>query len=644
MRSHFSAPGGACALAVAVLAAPVRADVLFQDVTSQAGLSSVGAVNMAWADYDNDGYPDLLVGCSRLFRNGGPPDFTFTDVTTQAGINGDHGTWADIDNDGDLDLYCAGQGQSARLWRNDGDGTFTEITDFDGNGTRDMTVNSPSVAGAWGDHNLDGFVDMFVGNYERTGNADCDVDTLWQSNGNNTFTDVTTPAGIYAGENAIVNADPGLCARGVTWTDYNNDGWLDVYVSNYRLDSNVLFQNTGNGTFSQVAASRGIDGHPNGSGTGTSWGHSLGTEFFDMDNDGDMDAHTSNLAHWWGTAGFGHDISYLWRNNGAAGGYGFTDVRAQSGMRAYTPNPFDSTNDFEEAGPGWADFDNDTIPDLYVNRFYPFRQNWGTLYHGTGVVSDVAQFQDVSDPANGDCGGEPNPANTTVGPTCLKRWYSWNAVWADYDRDGDLDMAVTGNNRFYECTSTGIEGCASADPGNRDTWPQPSYLWLFRNDVGSVNNWLHLRLVGQVGNRAAIGARVEVAVGAITMMREVSGGHGYHAAQSDLPVEFGLGAATEASTITIRWPSPGFPTSMFAGVAGNRRLVVYETGASVRRGTAPSDIPPYASVQLFPWMDPEPVLDTTLHPTYYYLVDDPEADIRLDKDVAMSSVTITIRN
>jgi len=629
------------AAAAAILAAlgTVRAEVLFRDVTAEAGLSGVGAVNMSWADYDNDGWPDLLVGCSRLFRNDGPPDFTFTEVTSQAGLNGDHGTWADLDNDGDLDLYCAGQGESARLWRNNGDGTFTEITDFDGDGVRDMTVNSPSLAGAWADYDLDGFVDMYVGNYERD-LAVCDVDTLWKNDGDSTFTDVTTPAGIYAGESSLPNADPGMCARGVTWGDYNNDGWPDIYVSDYRLDPNMLFENRGDGTFVEVAGARGVDGHPDG----TSWGHSLGSEFFDMDNDADLDLYTSNLAHWWGTAGFGHDISYLWRNEGAAGGFGFTDVRAQSGMRPYTPNPFDPTNDFEEAGPGWADFDNDTIPDLYVPRFYPFRQNWGTLYRGTGVVAGVAQFQDVSDPGNGDCGSEPNPANFTVGPTCLKRWYSWNAVWADYDRDGDLDLAVTGNNRFYECTSTSIEGCQSANPSNRDTWPQPSFLWLFRNETGNANHWLEIRLVGQVGNRAAIGARVTVVVGGIEMMREVSGGHGYHSAQSDLPVEFGLGAATVADAVRVRWPSPGFPVSTFSGVAADERLVLYETGAAVRRGGSPQGIPPYATAQRFPWTDPEPVLDPALHGSYFYSVEDDTADIRLDKDLAAGSVRISIWN
>jgi hypothetical protein len=637
---------GLCvSLALALGAPGTPAQVRFTDVTQSVGLGNVGAVNLSWADYDNDGDPDLLVGCSRLFRNDGAPGFTFTEVTAASGLGGDHGTWADMDNDGDLDLYCAGQGQAARLWRNNGNGTFTDASDFDGDGVRDMTVNSPSVAAAWGDYDLDGFADVYVGNYERTGNADCDTDTLWRNNGNGTFSNVTVAAGIQAGEGAIVNADPGLCARGVTWGDYNDDGWPDVYVSNYRLDANLLFQNDGDGTFTDVATAKRCDGQLSGSGSGSSWGHSLGSEWFDMDNDGDLDLHTSNLAHWWGTSGFGHDISYLWRNDGAAAGYAFTDVRAASGMRPYTPNPFDSTNDFEESGPGWADFDNDTIPDLYVSRFYPFAQNWGTLYRGTGVLNGVAQLQDVSDPGNGDCGAVPNPANFTVGPTCAKRWYSWNAVWADWDRDGDLDLAVTGNPRFNQCDAVPKPAeCGAADPANRDTWPQPSYLWLLRNEVGTQNHWLHVRLVGQAGNRGGIGARVRVTAGGVTMTREVEGGHGYHASQSDLPVEFGLGAAAQADSVTIRWPSAGSPTTTLTAVPADRRLVAYETGAAVRRGTSPAAPPVHASASWFPWTDPEPVLDPAQHPTYFYLVDDPGADLRLDKDAAAGSVRITIRN
>ena len=635
---------------VLTIAGPAPAQVQFTDVTQQSGLGGVGAVNVSWADYDNDGWPDLLVGCHRLFRNQGPPSFTFADVTAASGIGGDHGTWADIDNDGDLDVYCAASGQSARLWRNNGNGTFTDVSDFNGDGTRDMTVESPTIAGAWGDYDLDGFVDMYVGNYERPTLAECDTDTLWRNNGNSTFANVTVSSGVQAGEGAIVNADPGLCARGVAWADYNNDGWPDVYVSNYRLDSNLLFENDRDGTFTQVAAARKVDGDLDG----TSWGHSLGSAFMDMDNDGDLDLYTSNLAHWWGTAGADHDISSLWRNDGAGTGWQFTNIRPTSGIHPYTPNPFDQLNDFEEAGPGWADYDNDTIPDLYVTEFYPFCDHWGRMYRGLGGGT----FQDRSDPGNGDCPqivrpspGQPgsecaptDPFNVDVGPTCTKRWYAWNAIWADYDRDGDVDLAVTGSRRFNQCNVTPKPPeCGTADPANRDTWPQPAFLWLFRNDVGAQKGWLHLRLVGQLGNRAAIGARVTVVAGGISMIREVEGGHGYHAAQNDLPVEFGLGSATQADSITIRWPSPALPTTQITSVPANQRLVAYQAGAAVRRGSTAGSLGAYASAQFFPWTDPEQVLDPSVGDRYY-LVDDAGADIRVEKDTAASSVRIVIRN
>ncbi|UCF66849.1 MAG: ASPIC/UnbV domain-containing protein [Acidobacteriota bacterium] len=364
-----------------------------------------------------------------------------------------------------------------------------------------------------------------------------------------------------------------------------------------------------------------------------------------MDNDGDLDIYTGNLAHWWGAGGLGHDISYLWRNDGDTSGYSFTDIRSDSGMHAYTPDPFDSENDFEEAGPGWGDFDNDTIPDVYVTEFYPFRDHWGRLYRGLGGGT----FEDVTDPGNGDCEdpaapGDPNPINYDVGPTCLKRWYSWNAAWADYDGDGDLDLALSGYPRFNQCNVTPMPAeCGSADPGNRDSWPQPARLWLFRNDVGAQNNWLHLRLVGQLGNRAAIGARVSVDVGATTMTREVSGGHGYHAAQHDLPVEFGLTNAAQADAVTIRWPSPGFPTTSLTDVGANQRLVAYETGGGIQRGDTPTGLGPYETSEFFPWADPEQVLDPAVGNRFYRL-DDTQAEIRVEKDVAGETIVIVIVN
>jgi hypothetical protein len=362
-----------------------------------------------------------------------------------------------------------------------------------------------------------------------------------------------------------------------------------------------------------------------------------------MDNDEDLDIYSGSLAHYWGMCVFGHDPSYIWRNEGSASGFTFTDVRPSSGMRPVPDGCLSSENDWEEAGPGWADWDNDTIPDMYATQFYPFRAHWGTLYRGTGVSGGVAQFEDVSDPGNGDCGTGENPINETVGPTCLKRWYSWNAAWADWDGDGDLDLALSGHDRFNQCDVDPMPTeCGSADPGNRDTWPQPRSLTLFRNETGNQNSWLHLRLVGQAGNRAAIGARVTATAGAVTMMREVEGGHGYHSSQNDLPVEFGLGSASQVDTLTIRWQSAGFPTTTLTNLAANQRLVAYETGASVQRGTSPGSLAAYASSTLFPWSDPEPVLTNAV--SYYYRLDDTTADIRVEKDTAANSVKIQVRN
>ena len=492
----------------------------FEDATEQAGIHfkhSYGDHNLsnivegtgpgcALFDYDGDGYLDLylLSGCwlrevndnlgrdlrgklaNALYRNNG--DGTFTDVTDRAGV-GDSGygmgvSAADYDNDGDRDLYVLNYGPNV-FYRNNGDGTFTDVTEQAGLGDPLWSLSAP-----WLDYDGDGDLDVYVANYlEYDAGKFRDFyaaagypgplsykghpDKLYRNNGNGTFTDVTTEAGVYR---------PGGRAMSAVATDLNNDGWPDVYVAN-DATPNFYFANTGRGTFKEEAVAAGLAFGEGGQGAS-----SMGPVIGDVDRDGLLDVYIPDM-------GYG----CLLINRGAM----FADLTAPSNLAVVC-------GQYTGWGGGLLDYDNDGYLDVFVAN--------GNAHHEY-TEEDVLVRNDGR-------GGFIDVADQS-GPYFRQKYVGRGAAFGDYDNDGDIDIVVMNLN-----------GPAK----------------LLRNDGGNRNNWLIIAPNLANTGIEAVGARVTVTAGNLRMVQEVAPVSGY-LSQSDPRCHFGLGRATRADRVEIRWPN-----------------------------------------------------------------------------------------
>ncbi len=500
----------------------------FADVTSSAGISfqhNSGAYGgkllpetlgsgCAFIDYDQDGWQDILLingmdwsghkrqrSTLRLYRNN--RDGTFRDVTAHAGLDiemyGMGVAVGDYDNDGfpDILVTCVGQN---RLFHNTGKGTFADVTDRSGLGKR----SAFSTSALWFDYDRDGLLDLFVCNYVKWSperDVFCSLDgrhksyctpeayrgdTCWlfHNRGNGTFEDVTAQSGIF---------DSSSKSLGVAMLDDDGDGWIDILVAN-DTQPNKMYRNQGNGTFKDAAVEAGLAFSNDGRARA-----GMGIDVADFGNSGHAGVAITN---------FDNEMTGLYEYDGK----NYQDVAARTGVGLASKNTLGFGCVFLDANlDGWLDLAvaNGHIDETVRN----IRGNVGYAQPPQLFLNDRnVRFRDVAAELNA---GFDQPK---VGR---------GLAYGDFDRDGDLDLLLTTNNG-------------------------PAYL--YRNDQLEGNRSIRFRLVGTKSNRDAIGALVRIVAGGMTQLRMVKSGSSY-LSQSELPVTFGLGKSDRLDSAVIQWPS-----------------------------------------------------------------------------------------
>ena len=358
---------------------------VFSDITSSAGLSHTPGQRVAWGDFNNDGFDDLLVDGRKLFENRNGQEFV--DISKSAGLPGNAqatgGLFVDYDNDGNLDVLVTGP--VTVLYRNH-NGQLTPAFHFN----RGPAAQRRTEAASFGDFNGDGFVDLYLANYEKSGvqRSICDQDQLFINRRGEEFEDQGKLLGI--------ETDVGLCGRGVLWSDLNRDGLSDILVANYRLNRNRMLINRKT-VLQDVARVSGMQSQHRG--------HSIAAVSADFDNDGRPDLYITNLAH--PRALHYSERSRLLISHG-------TKERLRYRERTDHGILFSETN----ADIAVADVDNDGDVDLFVTAIYPHRYSALYLNNGKGYFSNVSWLSGTQ-VANG-----------------------WGAAFSDFDNDGDMDLVV----------------------------------------------------------------------------------------------------------------------------------------------------------------------------------------------------------
>jgi enediyne biosynthesis protein E4 len=487
----------------------------------------------AFLDYDGDGWMDIyLVNSGRcdffnpdlplrnaLYRNN--RDGTFTDVTEKAGVvGGGFGQGVavgDYDGDGLPDLYVTQYGRSI-LYHNNGDGTFTDVTEKAG-----VAASGWSSSAVWFDYDNDGRLDLFVCrfvDFDKSKHLPCEADNkpgyciprlykpmaswLFHNNGDGTFTDVSKASGIG---NYLGKA------WGVVATDINNDGWMDLFVAN-DTTANFLFVNR-EGKFEETGAPAGVAysdaGRPRSG---------MGVDSADVNQDGWMDLFVANIDH---------EMYSLYQNNHDGT---FDDEAGPTGIASAT-----------RLMSGWGlkffDYDNDGNLDLFLSNGNP--DDLIQVYH-----KDV-DYQEPLLLFHGTEKGFQN-VSQSAGPVFSRNFSARGLAIGDVDNDGAVDVLISMNG---------------GPP------------LLLRNNAGKLNHWLGLNLVGTKSNRDAIGARITYHSADLTRSRMKVGG-GSFLSSHDPRMVLGLGLRTKIDLLEVKWPQPSGVVERFTDLPVDRYITIVE--------------------------------------------------------------------
>ena len=439
------------------------AQVQFADVTQQAGLHFIGKnYGAAVADYNKDGFDDIFAisqsGPCRLYRNNG--DGTFTDVAAEVGVayvgTPNVAGWADVNNDGFLDLFIGNREENNVLYVGSENGTFSNNTFLSG-----LLTGGKVKALLFADINLDGRIDIYLARLLAE-------NILYLNMGNGQFVNFTNASG----------AKDSQISMGAIFLDYDNDGDPDLYLTHDANQPNILYQNDGNGYFTDVSSGSGANIGTNG----------MGVDFADINQDGWLDIYVTNL--------YGNSLLL---NNGNPTGEGvtFTEIADHAGV--------------DDIGMGWGcaflDVDNDGWADIYAANDSYFAPIPNVLYRNNQNLT----FSIIE-----------NTPLISLEP-------GYGIATLDFNNDGKMDI--------YLANYVGMLG-------NQ----------LFRNDSPPLNNWVKIKAEGTSSNRSAIGSRVTVEANGLFLVDEIAGSSGY-ASQSSFTLHFGLGNASQVDKLTIRWPN-----------------------------------------------------------------------------------------